>query len=300
MRFFRYKLSVFRYLCNMAKENMYQALEVYYEKIDSCPLRDRQFNFFELVYVISGEGSHAVNGNRIPFQRGDLFLITPQDCHEFDLEGMCEFMVIRFGESYVKEYQWKSIDHIECLLYYASHLSASVLVHEEDKRLVAQLMQTLQEVLKIELMYNEDLIRPMVNAILVIAARNIARIQMKPMEVNTDAKMMQILHYIQAHIREPEQLKVAVVAARFGLSETYLGSYFRKQGGESFQAYISAYKIRLIEHRLLFSEMRINEIVHEFGFADESHCNKFFKRHKGMSMSAFRKMEKSKKLIEQD
>ncbi len=273
----------------MARENMYQSLEVYYEKVEVCPLRDRQFNFFELVYVISGEGYHAVNGNRISFQAGDLFLITPQDCHEFDLEGVCEFMVIRFGESYVKEYQWKSIDHLECLLYYASHLSASVLVHEEDKRLVAQLMQTLQEVLKVELMYKEDLIRPMVNAILVIAARNIARIQVKPLEMTTDAKIMQILNYIQEHIREPERLKVAVVAQRFGFSETYLGSYFRKQCGESFQAYISAYKIRLIEHRLLFSEMRINEIVDEFGFADESHCNKFFKRHKGMSMSAFRK-----------
>lgn len=273
----------------MARENIYQALEVYYEKIDRCPLRDREFNFFELVYVIAGEGSHAVNGNRIPFQAGDLFLITPQDCHEFDLAGMCEFMVIRFGELYVKEYQWKSIDHIECLLYYASHLSASVLVHEEDKRLVAQLMQTLQDVLKVELIYNEDVIRPIVNAILVIAARNIAQIQVKPLGETADAKIVQILNYIQEHIREPELLKVAVVAKRFGLSETYLGSYFRKQGGESMQAYISAYKIRLIEHRLLFSERRINEIVDEFGFADESHANKFFKRHKGMSMSAFRK-----------
>ena len=275
----------------MAKENIYQALEVYYEKVEVCPLRNRQFNFFELVYVIAGGGSHAVNGNRIPFQAGDLFLITPQDCHEFDLEGICEFMVIRFGESYVKEYQWKSIDHIECLLYYASHLSASVLVHQEDKRLVAQLIQTLQGVLKVELMYNEDLIRPIVNAILVIAARNIAQIQLKPLGETSDAKIVQILNYIQQHIREPDLLKIAAIADRFGMSPTYLGSYFRKHGGESLQAYISAYKIRLIEHRLLFSDLRINEIVYEFGFADESHCNKFFKRHKGMSMSAFRKGE---------
>ncbi|MDM1407747.1 AraC family transcriptional regulator [Myroides sp. DF42-4-2] len=275
----------------MAKENIYQALEVYYEKVEVCPLRNRQFNFFELVYVIAGGGSHAVNGNRIPFRAGDLFLITPQDCHEFDLEGICEFMVIRFGESYVKEYQWKSIDHIECLLYYASHLSASVLVHKEDKRLVAQLIQTLQGVLKVELMYNEDLIRPIVNAILVIAARNIAQIQLKPLGETNDAKIVQILNYIQQHIREPDLLKIAAIADRFGMSPTYLGSYFRKHGGESLQAYISAYKIRLIEHRLLFSDLRINEIAHEFGFADESHCNKFFKRHKGMSMSAFRKGE---------
>ena len=273
----------------MARENIYQALEVYYEKVEVCPLRDRQFNFFELVYVISGEGSYAVNGNRIRFQVGDLFLITPQDCHEFDLEGMCEFMVIRFGESYVKEYQWTSIDHIECLLYYASQLSASVLMNEEDKQLITQCMQTLREVVETEAMYQEDVIRHLVNAILVIAARNIAMIQLKPLSSHADIKIVSILNYIQEHIRRPELLKIAVVADRFGMSPTYFGSYFRKHSGESFQSYLSAYKIRLLEHRLLFSEMRINEIVDEFGFTDESHCNKFFKRHKGMSMSAFRK-----------
>lgn len=273
----------------MARENIYQALEVYYEQIDSCPLRDRQFNFFELVYVLSGKGSHTVNGNRIRFQIGDLFLITPQDCHEFDLEGMCEFMVVRFGESYVKEYQWKSIDHIECLLYYASQLSASVLVNKEDKQLIAQGMQMLRKVVEVEAMYQEDLIRHLVNAILVIAARNIAMIQLEPLSNQADTKIISILNYIQEHIREPELLKVVAVANQFGMSPTYFGSYFRKHCGESFQSYLSAYKIRLLEHRLLFSEMRINEIVDEFGFADESHCNKFFKRHKGMSMSAFRK-----------
>ncbi|MGG5505534.1 MULTISPECIES: helix-turn-helix domain-containing protein [unclassified Myroides] len=273
----------------MAKENMYQALEVYYEKVEVCPLRDRQFNFFELVYVLSGSGSYGINGNCISFTPGDLFLITPHDCHEFDLEGMCEFMVIRFGESYVKEYQWKSIDHIECLLHYASQLAASVLVNEEDKRFVQQLMQTLKEIIAVKTMYNEDLVRHLVNALLVIAARNIAMIQLKPLSDKADTKMVSILNYIQEHIRKPEQLKVAVVAKQFDMSPTYLGSYFRKHCGESFQSYISAYKIRLIEHRLLFSEYRINEIVDEFGFADESHGNKFFKRHKGMSMSAFRK-----------
>ena len=289
MRFIRYKSDVFRYFCSMAKENMYQALEVYYEKVEVCPLRDRQFNFFELVYVLSGSGSHGINGNCIPFTPGDLFLITPQDCHEFDLEGMCEFMVIRFGESYVKEYQWKSIDHIECLLYYASQLSASVLVHEEDKQLIAQCMQTLRQMVEMEAMYQEDLIRHLVNAILVIAARNIAMIQLKPLSNQADMKIVSILNYIQEHIREPALLKIAVVANQFGMSPTYFGSYFRKHSGDSFQSYLSAYKIRLLEHRLLFSAMRINEIVDEFGFADESHCNKFFKRHKGMSMSAFRK-----------
>lgn len=272
----------------MARENIYQSLEVFYEKIDQCPLKDRQFNFFELVYVISGIGDHIVNENKIAYTAGDLFLITPNDYHGFDLNGICEFMVIRFGENYIKEYQWKSIDHIECLLYYASHLSGSVLVNSEDQKMMSLLIQNLQQAIEHESIYNEDLTRHLVNAIIVIAARNIAVIKPKNISSNTDVRILQILDYIQENIRLPKLLKVEAIANQFGLSPTYLGSYFRKQCNESIQQYISSYKIRLIEHRLRFSDKRVHEIADEFGFADESHINKFFKRHKGKSLKAYR------------
>lgn len=43
------------------------------------------------------------------------------------------------------------------------------------------------------------------------------------------------------------------------------------------QQYILNYKLKLVENRLLHSQMRICEIVEELGFTDESHLNKFFK-----------------------
>ncbi|MFP3833762.1 AraC family transcriptional regulator [Chryseobacterium sp. SIMBA_028] len=272
----------------MARENIHQSLEVFYEKVEECPLRDRLFNFFELVYVISGNGVHLVNGNKIAYSAGDLFLITPNDYHGFDLDGICEFLVVRFGENYIREYQWKSIDHIECLLYYASHLSGSVLINNDDKKMTGLLMQNLQQAIEHQSVYNEDLIRHLVNAVLVLAARNIAVIKPENISSGADIRILQILDYIQEYIREPKLLKIETIANEFGLSPTYLGSYFRKQCNESIQQYISSYKIRLIEHRLRFSDKRVHEIADEFGFADESHINKFFKRHRGKSLKAYR------------
>lgn len=273
---------------SMARENIHQSLEVFYEKVEVCPLRDRLFNFFELVYVISGSGDHLVNGNKIAYSAGDLFLITPNDYHGFDLSGISEFLVVRFGENYIREYQWKSIDHIECLLYYASHLSGSVLVNNDDKKMTGLLIQNLQQAIKHQSVYNEDLVRHLVNAVIVIAARNIAVIKPEKISSGADLRILQILDYIQENIRQPKLLKIETIANEFGLSSTYLGSYFRKQCNESMQQYISSYKIRLIEHRLRFSDKRVHEIADEFGFADESHINKFFKRHRGKSLKAYR------------
>lgn len=272
----------------MARENIHKSLDVYYEKADCCPLRDRQFNFFQFVYVLSGKGTYSINNNKLSFGAGYLFLITPKDYHKLDIHGICEFIVIRFASSYVKSYSWNSIDHIECLLYHTSHLSGSVLANKDDKQMVNSLMINLRYIVKEKNLYNEDLIRHLVNAIIVIAAKNISIVKPQNMLSSPDNRILEIIDYIQTHICQPNLLRIAVVAEKFGLSSTYLGSYFRKQCGETIQHYISSYKIRLIEHRLRFSDKRVHEIADEFGFADESHINKFFKRHKGVSLSAYR------------
>lgn len=281
----------------MARENMHNSFELYYEKIDCCPLRDRQFNFFEFVYVLSGKGTHSINGNKLSFAVGDFFLITPNDCHEFNLECLCEFMVIRFAPSYVKSYSWESIDHIECLLYHASHISGSILVNADDKLMINRLMLNLQQIVSEENLYNEDLTRHLINAIIVIAARNISIVKPKNILPTTDKRLLTIIDYIQTHICQPKLLRIAVIAEKFGLSPAYLGSYFRKQCDESIQHCISSYRIRLIEHRLQFSDKRVHEIADEFGFADESHINKFFKRHKGLSLRAYRDKIRSRTTI---
>jgi len=281
----------------MAKENIHHSFEVYYEKVDCCPLKDRQFNFFEFVYVLSGKGMHGINGNQLPFEAGNLFLITPNDYHSFDLDEICEFMVVRFAPSYVKSYSWQSIDHIECLLYYASHFSGSIISNESDKLMVGNLMQNLKHTAEHNPTYSEDLMRHLVNAIIVIAARNISLIKPGAISPNADNRILQIIDYIQENIRRPELLKIGIIAQKFAFSDTYLGSYFRKQCNESIQQYISSYRIRLIEHRLRFSDKRVHEIADEFGFADESHINKFFKRHKGTSLREFRNLLQDGKTV---
>ncbi len=46
----------------------------------------------------------------------------------------------------------------------------------------------------------------------------------------------------------------------------------------------------MVENRFLYSDMRINEIVEELGFTDESHLmNRLFRKYKGVSRTEYRK-----------
>lgn len=273
----------------MRKENMHQSVEVLYKKVDECPIVNSQFSFFQMVYVISGNGFLKINGNCISYKTGNLMLLTPNDYHNFDIATTTEFLLVKINSEYVKEYKSKSIDHIGCLLHYATHLSGCILKRKADEFLVKSISDSLIHAIDNKDIYDEDLITHYVNALIVIAARNIAKIKPTGVKESADKRILEIINYIQAHIFCPEKLKASAVAKEFDISDTYLGSYFKNHSGETIQSFISNYKIRLIQHRLRFSDMRINEIVEEFGFSDESHLNKFFKKHRNISLTGYRK-----------
>lgn len=266
-----------------------QCVEVTYEKLDSCPFKGKPNIYFQIVYIISGSGNLSLNGNRIKYTADGLYLFTPNDKHHFEIEHTTEFLLVRINSAFIREYRWKSIDHVETILHHASHLTGCIMKSESDRYLVKRIVESLQHALVTKDDYNVDLIFHLVNTLVVIAARNINKVRPSKLPVHADSKIQEIITYIQSNINSPELLKASTIGKEFGISETYLGSYFKHQTGETLQHYMSNYKLRLIEHRLKFSDMRINEIALEFGFTDESHLNKFFKKHRTISLTEFRK-----------
>ncbi|HEX6431888.1 MAG TPA: AraC family transcriptional regulator [Niastella sp.] len=273
----------------MIKESIHQSLEVVYRKVKVNPIKKSRNTFFQMVYVISGKGFIAMNGNRKPYKEGGLMLLTPNDSYAFEMPDTTEFVFIKFSNSYVKEFSWKHLDCLECLLYYAPSVSGCVMKSQSDMLLVKKIVDALLQEIQNDNLYNKDLIMHFVNALIVIAARNISQIYPQQLKPNADSRIQDIIHYIQSNIYSPQQLKATQMAIQFGIATTYLGSYFKHQCGETIQQFIANYRLRLIEHRLRFSDMRINEIVNEFGFSDESHLNKFFKKHKKVSLTEYRK-----------
>ncbi|MBN9380342.1 MAG: helix-turn-helix domain-containing protein [Chitinophagaceae bacterium] len=273
----------------MRKENIHQPMEVVYKKIDRCPTQYAQHTFFQMTYVISGAGTLSLNGHEVDYNEGNLMLLNPNDRHIFHISSTTEFLHIRFQSQYIKEYRWKNIAYLECLLYYSSHLMGCIMRSDSDGTQVRRIVESLLQSIEENDLFNEELMTHYVNALIVIAARNISKIKPEHIKVNTDQRIQELINYVQSNICYPEKLTATAMAGAFGISSTYLGSYFKKQCGETLQHFIAGYRLRLIELRLQFSDMRINEIAAEFGFTDESHLNKFFKKHNKISLTAYRR-----------
>jgi AraC-like DNA-binding protein len=276
-------------------QNLYQSFEIVYKEVDECPLKDHKHNFFELVYILAGTGMQCINKNSIPYDRGNLFLLTPADCHAFDVQTRTQFFFLRFGSKYLNALKENGsedgilVQQMEFILQNASHQPGCILYNKGDKPLVKTLVETIiREHLNQE-PYHQELIRQLVNTMITLVARNISMKLPEKINKASEEAIMQIIRYIQENIYNPEQLRVERISDTFGISKDYLGRYFRKHSGESLQQYITNYKLKLVEARLGHSNMRINEIVNELSFTDESHLNRLFKKHKGVSPSEYRK-----------
>ena len=276
----------------MIKDNLHSPFElVLRDVLLECPRGVHTHTFFELVYIVSGGGRQLINQSSFSYRPGHLFLMAPEDVHSFEITEPTQFFFIRFNSQYIAAHdqQHALLQQLELILKNANHDPGCILKVDGDKPVVKALIEAIMNEHDHAGLYHKDLITQFVNTLLVIVARNISLVMPDKISEKSDQRAVALLHYIQANIYHPDKLRADHLSNHFGITQTYLGRYFKRHTNEALQDYIMKYKIKLIEDRLLHSDMRITEIANEFGFTDNSHFNRIFKKYTGFSPSAYKK-----------
>ncbi len=279
-------------MCNftgMEIRNLYEPFALELRETDNYIAREHKKTFFEMVFILEGTGVQIINQNKLPYAPNKLFLIFPEDSHGFEVQETTKFFFIRFNDSYLRTQGKEWIKKMEFIFHVHNHLPGCILKNVTDKPLIRSLVEALNREVINNNANHDEVITQLINTIITVAARNITLQDSVPASGPSSNTSMSLVTYVQEHIYQPENLKAEKIAAHFNISPTYISEYFRKHSGENLQQYIINYKLKLMETRLLYTDMRINEIADEFGFTDESHLNRIFKKYKDLSPTAFRK-----------
>jgi AraC-like DNA-binding protein len=94
------------------------------------------------------------------------------------------------------------------------------------------------------------------------------------------------LRYIYAEFRSPVTLEQAAVAV--GVSPGYLSRIFNRELQCSFSDYVNAVRIREARRLLENTGRSVGEIAFDCGFSDHSYFSQVFRRHIGVTPSAYR------------
>lgn len=101
----------------------------------------------------------------------------------------------------------------------------------------------------------------------------------------------QITEYINAHYNE--SLQVQALADYCGMSYSYFAKLFREAYGRPCKEYIEFVRINKVIDLLLFTNLDLNYISQETGFADCSHLIRTFRKQKGCTPRQWAKRYKS-------
>lgn len=276
----------------MVKDHLKEPFQlVLKEYLDVCPRGRHAHTFFELIYIVSGTGVQSINELQMPYREGDLFLVPPNDNHLFTIHTTTQFFFIRFNTAYIQNTRKDDelLQHLEIVLQNSRNEPESILNNEPDRLFVGSLMKRIIREHLANQLYSKELIKQLVNTLLVIVARNSAATVATKAPEGDEQKILEVLQYIQSNIYYPDRLRVDAIAKALSISAHYLSRYFKKHTGETLQEYILSYKFTLIGNRLRNSNLRMKEIADEFGFTDKSHMSRAFKKYKGVNPSDFKK-----------
>ena len=273
------------------KRKQYNPLEIDSFKALEYPLPKHGHTYFELVYIFNGNGNHHLNQLIMPYEAGDLFLISPEDEHYFDITKETHFAFIKFNDSFFEVNKHLKPDTMMTTsptsIMKNPMLKEIKLIFDEPHKTILQ--KTVENILD----YNEicDVSSSPIMFYQVLSLFGLIREASAKLNVRIDngvPSQEDLISYIHQNIYQPEAIRIKTIANYFNIAPTYFGAYFKRNFQISFREYIDNYRLALIEKRMSSGQNTIKQIAYEFGFTDESHLSHYYKNKKKKTLGTIK------------
>lgn len=276
----------------MRTEAIEKMFEIHIEDLVEWTKRPYKNNFFEIVFIEKGRGSQCINQHEFEYMEGNIFFLPPLDCHSFKISEPSRFYFIRFTDHYFQkntnltDYNaW--FDKIAYVIANYNKVPGDIIASEHDRQFIINNIKSIyQEYLAADA-YSESIIAGTVASILNILARSIEKKYVDQAN-EIDNRFGEILRYINTHILDSDKLRLNNLADKFGISKSYFSEYFKKQAGLSLVDYILKSKLKIVETKVLHTDLSLKEIAWQMNFTDSSHLSRSFKKEYGMTVKQFK------------
>jgi len=281
----------------MLIEETQNIFEIHVEELSTWQKRPHRHNFFELVYVDNGSGYQCINLSEFEYRAGNIFLLPPMDCHSFKIQQPSRFFFIRFTDHYFLNdgqlINYKSwFDQMAYVLTNYNKVPGDIIASERERALIVQTIKSIHQEYLLTDTYSDAIITGMMTAILNILARSIEK-QYVEQANKIDSRFGEVLRYINTNISNQKLLRIPVLSDKFGIASTYFSEYFKKHAKMGLAEYITKSKLKLVQTKLLHTDLTLKEIAYQLDFTDSSHLAKTFKNAYGMTIREFKQSGKN-------
>lgn len=277
----------------MPKLNQFKTLMIDEFEEEKFHLPPHSHTYYEIIYIKKGSGIHHINNNLLSYKAGDLFVISPDDEHYFDIKKSTHFVYIKFTDNYFNSKQNLTCD--EFLIHTPESfmrdkiLKETVLKFDEPCKTI--LKNTVENITTYDHyidVTNSPIVFYQILSLFGLIKETIRGMNLQMQSTHLDNE--QIANYIHQNVYQPKLVQIKVIADHFNIAQTYFSAYFKRTFAISYREYIHNLRMTLIEKRFHNNQLPIKQIAYEFGFTDESHLTNYFKKRKNMKPTDFKKL----------
>lgn len=248
---------------------------------DLRTVRPHWHDYYELGYVLAGQGEHILNGRHQQIGPGSAFLLSPVDYHEIDVPTgrtlRCLNVVI--APSLVEQTLQSAMPDAEQGLPWTADLTA----------LAGEVQRICEESQGREPGW-AVLVRGGLQRLLVELARRCLPSTGRPAapgRCDLPPDLARAVRFVERHFREP--LTLAETAAVAHLSPHWFSERFRDATGICFQAYLKSRRLQFAHALLGATDLSVTDVCHAAGFNDLSWFSRAYRERYGTAPSRCRR-----------
>ncbi len=235
-------------------------------------------SYFEIIYLCKGSGSHTIDTRIYEIKPPVVFTIRKEQLHCWDIKTEPEGFVLIIKKLFIDNCLDNEIRQL------IARMSTFTCLYP-TKASIEEFFKLLSTECSSSSIPNRTVIDGLLKALL---AKMLESAQ-------TDDK---IISHPGNHFLQFKELliqnnnltnSVAHYAKLLHTSPQNLNAICRKETNQSAAQVLADHILSEAKRFLLYTELSVSEVCHSLGFKDNSHFTKYFKRHLGVTPTAFRK-----------
>ena len=253
-------------------------------------------NFFELFYVLEGRCAHQIRNHASVMTAGDLCFIQPRVAHALDVGDESVIIDVLIRKSTFRQYFYSMLQGDNLLanfflstLYSDRGIDYLIFHTGEDPELRRSFLELCGEFMEKQDYYSV-LVNAIVTKVFVLLLRKYMGACELPDEQFRDSRFtVRLARYLQ---NNASTATLSGLAAEFHYSQEYTSRMIRQMTGRTFIQLLTSVRLENAEQLLRDTALPVSDVAAAVGYESSEHFIRTFRKHTGMTPSAYRKKER--------
>ncbi|MBV7337838.1 helix-turn-helix transcriptional regulator [Chloroflexi bacterium TSY] len=248
-------------------------------------------NFYEILYITGGEGTHFIDFNAYPIVAGTVYFISPGQVHYWNTSVPIEGEIILFTEEFLLLAPSDYMALHEFSFFHSIEDTPALTLSVEERKLAESLIQSIADEYQAGKFRSGSVLRAYLHILLVEMQRICVAREEDAHSVNEiDGAIPNLVRHFKQLVAQQftTEQSVQAYADQLGVTISHLNNIVKAVTGQTPGQLIRQEVVLEAKRLFTHTDLTSTEIGYRLSFDDPSYFGRFFKRETAMSTTQFR------------